>query len=164
MGLEVPGVDPRGAGQAAGASMARMAHALRECLLASYADAGEAMVIQTVLEANGVPCRVGDLANVPSHLFGIGGAAGRSLGLWVLEADAERATSLLATLGAPESVDEEALAAEATAAAAPPAREAGAARRAPWRASAARPRWPLRAAFASLVVLVLLAAWRGCRG
>ncbi|HET9599685.1 MAG TPA: DUF2007 domain-containing protein [Anaeromyxobacteraceae bacterium] len=90
---------------------------MRETLLASYADLGEAMVIENVLEAEGIPCRVADLAQLPAHTLGIGGRYGRSVGLWVLEADLERARSVLATLGAPEhAVDEEALAAAAEAA------------------------------------------------
>ena len=148
-----------------------MADALRERLLASCADAGEAMVIQSVLEANGVPCRVADLANVPAHMFGMPGALNRAVGVWVLEGDVERATSLLATLGAPESgVDEEALAVEAMAAGPRPSEEPGAERAvAPRRASplvagAGHSRWLARAVVASLAVLAGLLAWRGCRG
>lgn len=99
---------------------------LRERLLASYADLGEALVIQNVLETEGIPCRVGDLANLPAHVLGIAGGMRRAVGLWVLESDAERATALLAELGAPDAVDEEALAVEALAAG--PAARADAAR------------------------------------
>ena len=90
---------------------------LRERLLASYADLGEAMVIQNVLEAEGIASRVEDLGHVPDHVFGIAGALKRSVGLYVLEVDVDRAGALLATLGAPENaVDEEALRAQAEAA------------------------------------------------
>jgi len=151
--------------------MTEMADRIREHLLASCADTGEAMVLKSVLEANGVLCRIGDLAGVPAHLFGIAGAAGRSVGVWVLEGDVERATSLLATLGTPESgVDEEALAAEAIAAAAPPSAEAepepviARARPSP-PVAGARPSGRLgRSILASLMVLAALLAWRGCRG
>jgi hypothetical protein len=86
-------------------------------MLASYADRGEAMAIQTVLEAHGIPSSLEDFERMPSHVFGIAGAIGRSVALYVLEVDAERASTLLSTLGAPENaVDEEALAAEAEAA------------------------------------------------
>src|SRR5512140_1405323 len=98
-----------------------MGDPLRERLLASYADLGEALVVQNVLETEGIPCRVGDLANLPAHVLGIAGGMRRSVGLWVLESDAERATALLAELGAPEAIDDEALAAEALATGAGPA-------------------------------------------
>ncbi|HEU4384723.1 MAG TPA: DUF2007 domain-containing protein [Anaeromyxobacteraceae bacterium] len=145
-----------------------MADRLREHLLATFADRGAAMVIESVLEANGVPCRVGDVAGIPAHMLGIAGAAGRSVGVWVLEQDAERATSLLATMEAPGSgVDEEALAAEAMAAPPPhdtpePGQVVAPARASPPVGRAGRSPWP-RAVFASLAVLAALAAWRGCR-
>jgi len=89
----------------------------REVLLASYADQGEAMVVQNVLETAGVPCRVGDLAHVPAHMFGIAGAMGRSVGIWVGEADVERARAVLDEMGGVEhGVDPHALEAEALAA------------------------------------------------
>lgn len=145
-----------------------MADGLRERLLASYAHMGEAMVIQNVLEAGGVPCRVADLGHVPSHMFGIAGALGRSVGLWVLEVDVERATSLLATLATTDGgVDEETLAAEALAAAVPGSREREAqpavAPVRPARASAARSPWFVRATFVLVAALVALLASRGCR-
>jgi hypothetical protein len=144
-----------------------MAGNLRERLLASYADLGEAMVIQNVLEAGGVPCRVADLAQVPSHLFGIAGALGRSVGLWVLEADVDRATSLLATMAtAGSGVDEEALEREALAAApvgAEPRTEPPAPDRVrPARATGSPLSWFARAAVVLVVVLAALAT-RGCR-
>ena len=90
-----------------------MAEDLRDCLLASYADMGEAMVAQNVLEVGGVSCRIGDLAHIPSHLFGMAGGLGRSVGLWVLDIDVERASSLLAT--GMVGIDEAALISEALA-------------------------------------------------
>ncbi len=148
-----------------------MADDLRERLLASCADMGEAMVIQNVLQAGGVPCRVADLAHIPSHMFGIAGALGRSVGLWVLEVDVERATSLLATLAATGgAVDEEALAAEALAAAAPGTEEpeteteqvVAPERARPASASAAQSPRFARAMLAFLAALAALLAWRGC--
>lgn len=145
-----------------------MADDLRERLLASYADLGEAMVIQNVLEASGVPCRVADLGHIPAHMFGIAGALGRSVGIWVLEADVERAASLLATMGASESgVDEEALAAEAMAAPAPSSDEPAAeqviapARARPPLAREAHPRRSA-AIFVLLSVVAALLASRAC--
>ncbi len=148
-----------------------MADRRRERLLATCADRGEAMVIESVLEANGVICRVGDLAGVPAHMFGIAGAAGRSVGVWVLETEVERATLLLATLGTPGSgMDEEALAAEAVSAAAP---LAGApeteqvvepVRASPSAAAAAPSRWSGLAILVPILVLAAVLAWRGCRG
>jgi hypothetical protein len=147
-----------------------MADDLRERLLASYAHTGEAMVIQNVLEAGGVPCRVADLEHLPSHMFGMAGALGRSVGLWVLEVDVDRATSLLATMATTDGgVDEEALAAEALAAAAPGSGKPGTvqvdapARVGPARPSAPHLPWFARATFAFAVVLAGLLAWRGCR-
>lgn len=136
---------------------------LGERLLASYAGMSEAMVVQSVLEAGGVPCRVADLAHVPDHVFGVAGGLGRSVGVWVLEADVERATALLATLAATDGgVDEEALAAEALAAAPPgrvePEEERGVA---PGRVRTAP--WFVRAALVSVGVLALFLVARGCR-
>jgi hypothetical protein len=146
-----------------------MADASRDRLLASYADMGEAMVIQNLLEAEGIRCRIMDLDNVPAHLFGILGPISRSVGVWVAEPELERAVSLLSTLGAVETrIDEEALAAEALAAA--PARASDGERRplpAPERGrtrSAAEARAPWRGA-ATVAVLVAGAALllaRGC--
>jgi Putative prokaryotic signal transducing protein len=152
---------------------------LRECLLASYAHMGEAMIAQNVLEAAGVPCRVGDLANIPSHLFGIAGAMGRSVGLWVLEIDLERATKLLES-GVTENVDEDALAAEAMAAAPPEEDDAegdeemrrapepsldeaviAAMERAPPAIHPTHSPWLALAIFAVVVVVAAL-AYRGC--
>jgi Putative prokaryotic signal transducing protein len=146
-----------------------MADDLRERLLASYAHMGEAMVIQNVLETGGVPCRVADLSEVPRHMFGIAGSLGRSVGLWVLEADVERATSLLASMEVTGGgVDEEALAAEALAAPAPesvepervPGDATARARRGP--GSEAGLPWSVRAVLAFAVALAALLAWRGC--
>jgi Putative prokaryotic signal transducing protein len=146
-----------------------MADDLRERLLASYAHTGEAMVIQNVLEAGGVPCRVADLEHIPTHVLGMAGGLGRSVGLWVLEMDVERATSLLAALRTTDGgVDEEALAAEALAAAppgrvGPEAQQAVApARRHPSRDSAAHFPWFVRATVAVVVALAALLALRGC--
>jgi hypothetical protein len=103
-----------------------MADDLRERLLASFGDMGEAMVAQNVLDSAGVPCRVADLAGLPSHMMGTLGGINRSVGIWVLEPDVERAVAMLAAPGASGSgVDEEALTAEALAAAPPdePAQE-----------------------------------------
>jgi hypothetical protein len=144
-----------------------MADDLRERLLASYADLGQAMVIQNVLETEGIPCRVGDLADLPAHVLGIAGGMRRSVGLWVLEADVERATTLLATLGAPEAIDEEALAAEALAAAPVHTRsrihDEGSPRGPPLTRDAARPRpWVWGAAFGLLAAVALPFVLRGC--
>ncbi len=99
-----------------------MADPVRERLLASYGDLGEAMVAENVLHAGGVACRTGDLAGLPSHLLGSLGGINRSVGIWVLETDVERAVTLLAEMEAAGSaVDEDALAAEALAAAPPDA-------------------------------------------
>lgn len=90
----------------------------RDRLLASYADMGEAMVVQNVLQTGGVTSRLADLAQVPSHMFGIAGALNRSVGLWVREDDVERACALLATMQeAGAGLDEDELTAEALAAA-----------------------------------------------
>ncbi len=144
-----------------------MTDASRERLLASYGDMGQAMVVQNALETSGVPCRIGNLAGVPNHLLGVFGMAGRSVGVWVLEADAERAASLLATLEANGgSVDEEALAAEAMAAAPePPPRDAAAEHddAATPRPSARPGRAPwLVPAVVAVLVIAALAASRGC--
>jgi hypothetical protein len=96
-----------------------------ERLLASYGDLGEAMVAENVLRSGGVPCRVGDLAGLPSHLLGSLGGINRSVGIWVLETDVQRAVALLADMEAVgTALDEEALAAEAMAAVPPGAPEA----------------------------------------
>jgi hypothetical protein len=151
-----------------------MSDDLRERLLASYADVGEAMVIQSLLEAEGIACRVADLAQIPSHMLGIAGSLNRSVGLYVLESDVERATSLLATLAAPENaVDEEALAAEAEAAAipaqeaaAPPSSEPPGERDTPTTRSRPRSVSAMssipRAVVAVLVTLAVLLVVRGC--
>jgi hypothetical protein len=143
-----------------------MADEMRERLLASYGDMGEAMVVQTVLEAGGVPCRIADLADLPRHMFGILGAMDRSVGLWVLEADVERATALLGTMETTESgVDEEALAAEALTAAAPagagPQEPLASRSRRTWEARHAPGIWRVALVVAVSAVAVLLAA-RGC--
>lgn len=150
--------------------MITMADDLRERLLTTYAHMGEAMVVQNVLQAGGVPCRVADLAHVPSHMLGVAGAMGRSVGLWVLEVDVERATSLLAALATTEArVDEDALAAEALGAAGPGSEGRGSARAiAPARlrpvpARAARSPWLVRVATALAVAGAALLAVRGCR-
>jgi putative signal transducing protein len=141
-----------------------MAEELRERLLASYAGMGEAMVVQNVLEAGGVPCRLADLEQLPSHMLGMAGGLGRSVGLWVLEADVERATALLGTLAATGAgVDEEALEAEALAAAPAGGATREAARAAGPRAvRAARAPWIARAAIALAVAAAVLLASRGC--
>jgi hypothetical protein len=73
----------------------------------------EALVAQSALEAEGIPARAGDLANVEVRLFGsILGNLGRSGGVWVRGEDLERARSTLADLQSPET-DEAALEAEA---------------------------------------------------
>jgi hypothetical protein len=141
---------------------------LRERMLASYADLGEAMVVQNVLETGGVPCRVADLGNLPSHVVGMPGGMNRSMGLWVLEADVDRARELLATLGSTEhGVDEEALAAEALAAVAPEGHESGRLAPEPARgrplAAERRPApWLGRAVFALFVAMALAWLARGC--
>jgi hypothetical protein len=94
-----------------------MGEEIRQVLLGSYASMSEALVVQNVLDAAGVWCRAGDLAGVPTHLFGLLGNVGRSAGVWVRAADVEQATALLARVGA---ADEEAVAAEALAATPPP--------------------------------------------
>lgn len=144
-----------------------MTDEVRERLLASYGDMGEAMVVQNVLEAGGVPCRMADLADLPRHMFGILGAMDRSVGLWVLEADVERATALLATMGTTETgVDEEMLAAEALAAAPPDGPPAPGQEPGPSPRPAGRTRGPpsiARAALALVVAgLAILLAVRGC--
>jgi hypothetical protein len=149
------------------ANVAHMADDLGELLLASFADMGEAMVVQNVLEAGGMPCRIGDLANVPRHVFGIAGALGRPVGLWVLEANAERARALLADMkSGTGGIDEEALAAEALGAAPVTAGGAGppgpAARDPSPGASAGRLPRVVTAAIAAVVVLAVLMASRGC--
>lgn len=146
-----------------------MADDLRERLLASYAETGEAMVVQNVLETEGIPCRVADLAQLPRHVFGMAGALGRSVGVWVLEVDAERAKELLATLGTAEAgVDEEALVAEALAAASSspeeePARAGPPARARPLTAGSAASPWLSRAVGIGFAVLAIVLISRGCR-
>ncbi len=142
---------------------------LREQLLASYPDAGQAMVVQSVLEAEGIACRIADLGELPSHTFGMAGGLHRSVGLWVLAPEAERARELLAELGSPEgAVDEEALAAEALAAP-PPGSQAAE----PEPAQPVRGRrltadhrvvspWLGSTVLVILVILAALAATRGC--
>jgi Putative prokaryotic signal transducing protein len=132
---------------------------VRERLLASYAHMGEAMVVQNVLQAGGVPCRIADLEQIPTHVLGMAGALGRSVGLWVLEMDVERATSLLSTMAATDAaVDEEALAAEALSATAPaPARVR------PARTSVAPSPWFVRPMVVLVAGMAALLAWRGCR-
>jgi hypothetical protein len=139
---------------------------LREQLLASYADFGEAMVTQNLLEAEGIPCRVADLSGVPDSVLGIAGRFHRSYGLYVLDVDAERACTLLATLSATENaLSDEALAAEA-AASASPSQEYEERGRAPVRsqahpARAARPLWG--ALLAAIAVIAALLVVRACR-
>jgi hypothetical protein len=140
---------------------------LGELMLASFADMGEAMVVQNVLEAGGVPCRIADLANLPRHVFGIAGAAGRPVGIWILEVDAERARALLADLDTGATgVDEDALAAEAlggaSAAGEGEGSGAGAGRgRAPGERAGRLPSI-VTAAIVALVVIAFLLASRGC--
>ncbi len=145
-----------------------MSDGTRERLLASYGDMGHAMVVQNALESGGVPCRVGDLAGVPNHMLGMFGMAGRSIGVWVLEADAEQAAALLATLeGGDGGLDEDALAAEAMAAAPEPSHpgapsaDQGTAARTARSARPTRAPWLGPAALAVLVVTVLLTT-RAC--
>jgi hypothetical protein len=88
---------------------------LNKKLLATFADASEALAAQSLLEEGGVPCQVGDLAQLPSQMFGLG-TLGRSVGIWVLAADFEGASALLAELRESPGVDEASLAAEALAA------------------------------------------------
>jgi hypothetical protein len=74
---------------------------LRETLLVSCADLGEALVVQSFLQAAGIPCRLGvdDRAPVPCDVTGNDGPlAPRPVGMWVLEADVARAHSVLATM------------------------------------------------------------------
>jgi putative signal transducing protein len=126
---------------------------------------GEAMVVQNVLQAGGVPCRIADLEQIPTHMLGMAGALGRSVGLWVLEPDVERATSLLATMATTDAgVDEEALEAEALSAR--PGREEAdgePARLRPARANVARSPWFVRPVVVLVAGAVALLAWRGCR-
>ncbi len=93
-------------------------------LLASFANISAAKVAQGMLEAAGIPCRVDDLAEIPSHLFGPLGSVGRSAGIWVLEVDLERAAAVMVEMReTADVVDEAALAAEAMAAGTPPEAE-----------------------------------------
>jgi hypothetical protein len=94
-----------------------MTEPARDELLRSFADFGSAMMAQSVLEAGGVRCRLNDLANVPSQALGVWGGMGRSVGLWVGEADVAHANELLETMGSAEApVDPAELEAEAIAA------------------------------------------------
>ncbi len=151
---------------------------LGERLLASYADLGEAMVAKSFLEAQGIPCRTDDLANLASHALGIAGSLGRSVGLWVLEADVERAVSLLAGATSENLVDEDALAAEAIAAGEEGETEGRArdsekelqadeaivgAPGGPLPIAPAHSPWFARAVFASVVAIIALLVSRGCR-
>ena len=142
---------------------------LGELLLASFADMGEAMVVQNVLEAGEVPCRVADLANLPRHVFGIAGAAGRPVGIWILEVDAERARALLADMDTSATgVDEEALAAEALGVAKAGAEGegegpgAGAGRSSSPSERAGRLPSVVTAVIAALVAIAVLLGSRGC--
>jgi hypothetical protein len=148
-----------------------MTDPLRECLLASYSSAAEAMLVQNVLEAGGVPCRVGDLANLPSFMFGVLGPMGRSVGVWVLEANAERARALRLEMGSPaSSLDEAAVAEEAMAAglpgAAPAAEVEGLPPGAEPEAAHATPptlSWGALLSALAAVAVAALVALRGCR-
>jgi hypothetical protein len=95
-----------------------------ERMLASYPDMNPALVAQNLLESEGIPCRVSDLANLPQYVLGLAGGLSRPVGLWVLEDDADRASALLATLASDGPVDEEALTAAALAEAHPDAESA----------------------------------------
>jgi hypothetical protein len=130
-----------------------------EHLLASYPGLAAAVVAQNVLEAGGVPCRIADLANLPQYAFSIMGAYARPVGLWVLEADVERAEALLdSTDGDGSAVDEEALAAEALAAAPAPPGASPAAEVPVRRAPPARPKSQLLGPAAVALVIVAIAA------
>jgi hypothetical protein len=98
-----------------------MANGDRERLLSTYGDMGAAMAVQSVLEAEGIPCRVGDLEGIPDHMRGMLGGLNRSVGVWVLESDVERAVELLGSAEQGGAPSEEALAAEALAAGGAPA-------------------------------------------
>jgi hypothetical protein len=137
---------------------------VRERLLASYGDMGQAMVAQSVLESGGVPCRVGDLAGLPGHLMGSLGGINRSVGVWVLEPDVERATAMLAaTETADGGVDEEALAAAAPGGAV--REDEGAPMAAPGGALAARaPGAPPVARVTFLLAVAVAAALLAARG
>lgn len=106
-----------------------MDQGLNKQLIASFANTTEALAAQAALEAEGIPCELGDLAQLPSpYLFGGMGALGRSAGIWVLQVDAERAAAVIAELRESGAVDEAALAAEAMAGAEPGSGEPGPAR------------------------------------
>jgi len=136
-------------------------------LIASFADTTEALAAQTALEAEGIPCEVGDLAQVPSpYLIGGLGALGRSVGIWVLQVDAERARAVIAELRESDAVDEGALAAEALAGVAPGGEEPAPAR--PTLVQGAGSTRFSPAAQALAIVLLLAIAMglitTGCRG
>ena len=65
-----------------------MDRGLDKQLIASFANTTEALAAQAALEAEGIPCEVGDLAQLPSpYLFGGLGSLGRSAGIWVLQVE-----------------------------------------------------------------------------
>src|SRR5512142_876861 len=88
---------------------------LNHVLVATYASIVEALVAKQILETAGVPCRLGDDAQLPNALYGMPGTIGRSAALWVLAGDLDRATALLAEMRGGGGVDEAELAEEALA-------------------------------------------------
>ncbi|HYD39310.1 MAG TPA: DUF2007 domain-containing protein [Anaeromyxobacter sp.] len=84
-------------------------------LVASFANRTEALAARTVLEDEGIPCELADLEQLPGDVIFGTGALGRSAGIWVLAADAERASALVAELLGSAGVDEAAIVTEASA-------------------------------------------------
>lgn len=133
-----------------------MSRDLDQKLVASFADLGEAKLAGSILEDLGIPYRMADLAQLPRGVFGESGTLGRSAGIWVLEADHDRAAAALAELRSSEAaVDESALAAEALAARpAPGVRAAGPESEGTVERVGPRP----RSALAQIIVWALVAA------
>jgi len=135
-----------------------MTESARDELLRSFPDMGSALMAQNVLEAEGLHCRLNDLANVPAHALGIWGGMGRSVGLWVRDVDVERANELLQTMGSAEApVNAADLEAEALAAPTPPEDEEAEVEAAPGGPAAVhtRPVWLAPAIVLAVAVLIL---------
>ncbi len=93
-----------------------MTEELEDKLVASFDDVSEAELARSVLEGEGIGCRVGALGHVP-HVMGEFGVLGSRAGVWVPAAELERARAVLADLqAATDRVDPAALADEAVAA------------------------------------------------
>lgn len=128
---------------------------LRETLLVSCADLGEALVVQSFLHAAGIPCRLGvdDRAPVPCDVAGNDGPlAPRPVGIWVLEADVARAHSVLATMSPATAAGPDAEAPSTARPSHPAAPAPSAGRRAGWVAPAV------------MAVVLLVAALLAVRG